>query len=171
MGVFETLVDRNTTFAGAQFDASLKMRPNLATIVIGCLDGRVDPALVLGAEQGDIMAIRNVGGRVTPRTVMELIMLRNVAQAVNSDIGHGWEIIVMQHTQCGIAQIQDRPDLLTPYFEADTESLPELAVGDPRAAVIHDVAALRAEPLLQGVRVSGLVYDVTSGLVDTVVGP
>jgi carbonic anhydrase len=41
-------------------------------------------------------------------------------------------------------------------------------VGDPWPAVAHDVAVLRAETRLAGVRVSGLVYDVTTGLADTV---
>ncbi|MFJ7212759.1 hypothetical protein [Amycolatopsis sp. NPDC098790] len=38
-------------------------------------------------------------------------------------------------------------------------------VTDPRAAVAHDVGVLRAETRLDGVTVSGLVYDVTTGLV------
>jgi carbonic anhydrase len=45
------------------------------------------------------------------------------------------------------------------------------AVSDPRAAVALDLAALRAETRVAGVRISGLVYDVASGLIDTVVTP
>lgn len=164
----KTLIDRNRTFAETRFDPDLRMRPSLSTIVICCFDPRVDPAVVLGAEQGEIGVLRNIGGRVTPRTIEELLMLQALARTTGSDIGAGWDILVLQHMQCGITLIKDRPDLLTPYFDED---LSGDAVDDPRAAVAHDVAVLRAEPRLAGVRVSGLVYDVTTGLVDTVVSP
>ena len=36
---------------------------------------RVDPTEVLATDQGEVAAIRNVGGRVTPETLMELAML------------------------------------------------------------------------------------------------
>jgi carbonic anhydrase len=171
VNVVETLANRNRTFARTRFDRGLRMRPGLSTIVIGCLDPRVDPAVVLDAEHGEIAVLRNIGGRVTRRTIEELIMLQEVARANASDIGAGWEIVVMQHTQCGIKLIKDRAELLTPYFEVAEEDLPGAAVDDPRAAVAHDVAALRAEPRLGGVRVSGLVYDLLTGRVDTVVAP
>lgn len=114
MGVVETLTDRNADFAATRFTEGLRMMPNLKTIVIGCVDPRVDPASVLGAEPGDIAAIRNVGGRVTRRTLEELVMLRQVTRAAGGDLGPGWELIVLQHTHCGITLLQDRPELLTP---------------------------------------------------------
>ncbi|HEX6454630.1 MAG TPA: carbonic anhydrase [Trebonia sp.] len=171
MGVMEDLIERNAKFAKTQFDPGLRTRPTLATIVICCVDTRVDPAAVLGAGQGEIMAIRNVGGRLTPGTLDELVMLRKVAQAAGNDIDSAWEFIVMQHTQCGITRIQDHPELLAPYFQITEDELPGVSIGDPRAAVARDTAVLLAEPRLEGVRVSGLVYDVTTGLVETVVQP
>ncbi|MFF2993410.1 carbonic anhydrase [Streptomyces sp. NPDC057950] len=171
MGVVETLADRNADFARTRFTEGLRMMPNLKAIVIGCVDPRVDPASVLGAEQGDIAAIRNVGGRVTKRTLEELVMLRRVTQAAGADLGPGWELIVLQHTHCGITLLEDQPELLTSYFATDEEGLAEQAVSDPRAAITHDVAALRAETRLEGVRVSGLLYDVATGEIETVVAP
>jgi carbonic anhydrase len=168
MGVVENLIERNANFAATRFNPELRMRPKLATIVICCADTRVDPEVVLGAEQGEIMVIRNIGGRVTPVAIDELFMLRKVAQAAGNDIGPGWELIVMQHTQCGITRIQDHPELLAPYFQIPQNDLPGVFVGDPRAAVAHDVAVLRTDPRLEGARVSGLVYDVTTGLTEAV---
>lgn len=165
MDVVQYFVDRNREFAATGFRAGLTMRASLTTIVISCFDPRVDPAVVLGVEQGEIGVLRNVGGRVTPHTIEELVMLRQIARAVGSDIGAGWEIVVLQHTQCGITLIQDETDLLGAYFQTDPACVP---VGDPRAAVLHDVAVLRAENRLAGVRVSGLVYEVTTGLVQVV---
>ena len=47
-----------------------------------------------------------------------------------------------------------------------------VSLEDPRAAVAVDVAALRAIPALPGAwLISGLVYDVATGLVEIVVPP
>ncbi|GAA1311289.1 carbonic anhydrase [Planotetraspora silvatica] len=171
MSILEALIRRNRVFAETRFDPRLRMRPSLNTTVITCLDPRVDPAVVLGAEQGEIAVLRNPGGRVTPRTIEQLLILQEVARANQPDIPSERHIVVLQHTQCGLTLIQNRADMLTSYFEVAEENLSAVAVGDPRAAVTRDVAALRAEPCLDGIQVSGLVYDVLTGLVDTVVPP
>ena len=62
--------------------------------------------------------------------------------------------------------------MLASYFGVDKEELKAKAITDPHAAVAVDVAALRANPALpDGWLVSGMVYDVTTGLVDVVVPP
>ncbi|MFC4036118.1 carbonic anhydrase [Streptomyces polygonati] len=170
MGVVETLAARNQRFVESEFDAGLRMKPKLATIVICCADTRVDPAVVLGAAQGEIMAIRNIGGRVTPRTLDELFMLRAIAQAVDDDIDSTWELVVMQHTQCGITRIESRPELLAPYFEVPEDELGRVLVNDPYGAVARDMSVLRADSRLEGAGVSGLVYDVATGRVQAVAG-
>jgi carbonic anhydrase len=146
--------------------------PRLKTIVIGCVDPRVAPNDVLSFELGDAAAIRNVGGRVTPALVQELAMLRKVTQAAGGDIGPEWEFIVLRHTDCGITRLEGSPELLAAFFDVEEDRLEAKAVNDPRAAVAVDVAALKADPSLPaGVLVSGLVYDVATGLVETVVAP
>jgi hypothetical protein len=79
--VLRTLVEGNRRFAEDGFVPGLTMGPSLNTVVICCLDARVDPAVVLGVEPGQLAVIRNVGGRVTPRTVLELGVLQEVARA------------------------------------------------------------------------------------------
>jgi carbonic anhydrase len=171
MGVTETLTGRNAGFAEHGFVSGLRMMPSLKAIVIGCVDPRVDPTDVLGTTPGEVAAIRNVGGRITPATVEELVMLRAVTQAAGGDLGPGWELVVLHHTDCGITRLQDRPEMLTGYFGVAADGLSAWEVGDPWAAVAHDVDVLRAEPRLAGVRVSGLVYDVATGVVESVVAP
>jgi carbonic anhydrase len=62
--------------------------------------------------------------------------------------------------------------MLTNYFEISKEELATKAVTDPQAAVAADVAMLRANPALPGGwLVSGLVYNVATGLIDIVVPP
>jgi carbonic anhydrase len=60
---------------------------------------------------------------------------------------------------------------LASYFGIDKTELQAKAVTDPWAAVAVDVAAFKANPLPGEWAVSGLVYDVTTGLVEAVVAP
>ncbi|MFD3454137.1 carbonic anhydrase [Streptomyces sp. NPDC058691] len=145
--------------------------PSLKTMVIGCVDPRVDPNAVLGIAPGEVGTLRNVGGRVTPGLLREMVMLREVVRAGGGDLGPGWEIVVLHHTDCGITRLEGRPELLSGFFEVDRDRPAGQAVGDPRAAVAHDVAVLRADTRLPGLRASGLVYDVATGLVESVVAP
>jgi carbonic anhydrase len=62
MDVVETLTGRNTDFAANRFSPGLRLMPSLKTIVIGCVDPRVDPNAVLGVAPGEVGTIRNVGG-------------------------------------------------------------------------------------------------------------
>jgi carbonic anhydrase len=62
--------------------------------------------------------------------------------------------------------------MLTNYFQIQEGELKTKVVTDPRAAVVVDVALLRAIPALPGEwLVSGLIYDVATGFVEVVVPP
>jgi carbonic anhydrase len=99
-------------------------------------------------------------------------MLATVTQVAGGVLGPGWNLVVLQHTDCGITRLVDAPDQLAAFFEIADDELEAKAVGDARAAVAVDVAALKADPTLPGAfLVSGLVYDVETGLVETVVEP
>jgi carbonic anhydrase len=173
MDTIETLGKRNTRFAAHRFTGGLAMMPNLKTMVIGCADPRVDPAAVLGLELGDAAVIRNIGGRITPATLQTMAMLRLVAAAVlGGPPGPGWNLIVLHHTDCGINHLTGYPDLLAEHFGVDKAELDSKHVTDPWASVTSDVAALKANPFLPAeLIVSGLVYDVETGLIEQVVGP
>jgi carbonic anhydrase len=62
--------------------------------------------------------------------------------------------------------------MLTHFLQIPEGELKAKAVTDPRAAVAVDVALLRTVPTLPGKWIiSGLVYDVATGLVEVVVPP
>jgi len=64
------------------------------------------------------------------------------------------------------------PSLLTHYFQIQEGELKTKPISDPRMALAVDVAALRAIPALPSEwLISGLVYDVATGLVEIVVPP
>jgi len=180
MNNLDHLLQRNKEFAVQQSAAGTLMpslpraMPNLKAIIIGCADMRADPAHVLGIKPGEAVVLRDIGGRVTPALLQELGLLGRIGELTGEIPGGGGEfhLIVLQHTDCGIARLAREPAKLAHYFQIQEGELKAKAVGDPRAAVAVDVAALRAVPALPGAwLISGLVYDVATGLVDVVIPP
>ncbi|WP_397453767.1 carbonic anhydrase [Pseudomonas sp. NA-150] len=173
MNVLDTLLARNEAFATTGFSADLKIVPSLKTMIIGCVDTRVDPADILGVKAGEAVVIRNVGGRIEPATLHNIAILSAVTTASGGKMGQGWNLIVLHHTDCGIKPcLGHAPELLATYFDVPVADLDKLAINDPYASVAVDVAALKANPNLSGdFMVSGLVYDVKTGRVETVVPP
>jgi carbonic anhydrase len=176
----DRMLERNREFAAQQSAAGTLMPslslalPNVKAIIIACADPRAEPAYVLGLKPGDAVVIRNIGGRVTPGLLEQLALLGRIGELAGENPGGGGEfhIIVMQHTDCGMGRLAGDPALLTRYFQIPEAELKAKTVRDPRAAVAGDVAALRAIPALPGGwLVSGLVYDVATGLVEVVVPP
>lgn len=173
MDTIETLRSRNEHFAKHRAAQGMAMMPRLRCMIVGCADPRVDPADVLGLELGDAAVIRNVGGRITPATLQTMAMLRLVASADPAGPpGAGWHLIVLHHTDCGIKRLAGYPDLLAEHFGIDKAELDSKHITEPSASVATDVAALKANPFLPAeFLVSGLLYDVDTGLIEQIVGP
>jgi carbonic anhydrase len=117
------------------------------------------------------MVVRNVGGRVTPEVINDVAFIGQLAENVLPD-GPLFEVAVIHHTQCGTGALAD-DTFRHRYAErigAEESTLREHAVIDPAATVAHDVERLRSAPQISTrVTVSGHVYDVVTGLVQTVV--
>jgi carbonic anhydrase len=172
MNLIETLTERNTAFASSRFSAGLKMMPSLKTTIIGCVDPRVDPAALFGLNPGEAAVIRNVGGRIYPSTLQTMAMLRVVSRSNGAEMGEGWNLIVLHHTDCGINCLAHSPEMLAKHFGVEPDAVAGLAITDPYQSVAHDVAALRANPQLPaGVTITGMVYDVSNGRVAIVAPP
>jgi carbonic anhydrase len=161
---------RNRAFAAAGGHEGAVVLPNLQLFVITCLDPRTDPAHFLGLELSDALVVRNVGGRVTPEVINDIAFIGQIAEAVMPD-GPLFEVAVIHHTQCGSGALAD--DTFRHNYAqrigAEESGLREQAVLDPAATVTADVGRLRsAHSIPSRVSVSGHVYDVTTGLVETV---
>ena len=137
----------------------------MRTVIVGCVDGRVDPAEVLELEQGEAVVIRNVGGRVNAALYETLEILQVVASAAGKPLGEGWNLIVLHHTNCGIVPcFKHAPDLLAKNLSVSTSDLDHMAIADPYEAVRLDAAMLvSSDRLPAGLIVSGMVYDVATG--------
>jgi carbonic anhydrase len=180
MNHLDNMLERNKQFAAQNSAASTLMPslpsalPNVKAIIIGCADMRVDPAHVLAVKPGEAVVMRNIGGRVTPGLLEQLGLLGRIGEMSGKIPGGGGEfhLIVLHHTDCGITRLAGEPALLTSYFQISEADLKTKAVMDPHAAVAADVSALRAIPALPAQwLISGLVYDVATGLIETVVPP
>ena len=116
MGDIERLVDGFQRFQHQYYEATPSLYRNLrdgqhpSTLLVGCCDSRVDPAMLLGCDPGDIFTVRNVANLVPPADrdqghhgVLAAIQFAVEQLAVS-------RIIVLGHAQCGgIRALMDRP--------------------------------------------------------------
>jgi carbonic anhydrase len=172
MTALATLTDRNRGYAAAHLGKRPALEPSLRTVILCCVDHRTDPAHVLGLMPNEAIVIRNPGGRVTPDFLRSLAVL--VAVAMTENLSAGYELILMQHTDCGLSHLspETNADLLASFFGVTPDEVANKQLGDPREAVRSDVSLLRSNPLVpRTLVVSGLVYDVNTGRVETIVPP
>lgn len=160
------LLAANAHYVEEDFPGPLPMNPARRMIVLACVDPRVDPALVLGLRQGEAAVVRNIGGRVTPDLLRSMQLLQTIARpsvGESAPVG-SWTFVVLQHTDCGITRLADRPDLLGPYLGLPEEQILPADVTNPHHAVTTDVARLSATLGAQ-FTVVGLVHDLQTGAV------
>jgi carbonic anhydrase len=163
-------LERNRVFAAEGGQQGAVVFPRLRLLVITCLDPRVDPAHFLGLSLGDALVVRNVGGRVTPEVINDVAFIGQMAEAALPD-GPLFEVAVIHHTQCASGALADGTfrRRYAARIAVPESPLREHAVLDPAATVARDVERLRlARAISERVALSGHIYDVVTGLVETV---
>ena len=146
----------NRSYAASRPPVVPDARPSRRRAVVTCMDARIDVFAVLGLALGEAHVIRNAGGRVSDDVLRSLALSTHVL-GVDA-------VIVMQHTECGLAGKTDAE--LRELTGADLGFLP---IEDHSAALTRDVALLAETPYLSPVRVvAGLVYDVRTGAAEEV---
>ncbi len=125
--------------------------------VVTCMDARIDVFAVLGLHLGEAHVIRNAGGRITDDVLRSL--------ALSSHVLGVDTVVVMQHTNCGLAGVTDEE--LRTLTGADLGFFP---IDDHAAALREDIALLAQMPYLGPLElIAGFIYDVESGEVEDVV--
>ncbi len=168
-----TLLERNRSFAEQFEDGDLNIRPRMSTILLTCVDARVDPAHLFGLGLGDAVVIRNAGGRITPPVLRDLAIL-GVLGANMPGGAMQPELVVIHHTDCGMARLASPPvqQQVAKRLSLSDAEVAAMAVTDPTRSVQADIDLLRQEPgTPDQLVVSGLVYDVSSGAISQVVAP
>jgi carbonic anhydrase len=171
MSDLQTLLDRNRQLSGSFDQGDLPILPRLSTLILTCLDARVDPAHFFGLELGEAFVMRSIGGRVTDPIIEQIAILNALAGLAG---GGALELMVIHHTDCGTIRFAD-PQVRERLGEASGSGeavIEGLAATDPETSAVEDVERLRAAPNLPDeLVVSAYVYDVTDGQVREVVAP
>jgi carbonic anhydrase len=172
MAHIDPLIDRNTDFAATAAHAGAGILARHPVYVITCLDPRTDPSAYLQLKLGDAMVIRNAGGRVSPDVLKDLALIGYLAEVVFKIEGSLFEVAVIHHNQCGTHFLAD-PEFRRGFaarIRADEAALAAGASADPEQTVRADVELLRRSTILPDrITVSGHVYDVTTGLITTII--
>ena len=157
MSVTESLLKNNDRYAASFDKGDLPLPPGRRTAVLACMDARLDPARVLGLEEGDAHVIRNAGGVVSDDAIRSLTISQRLLGTE--------EIILIHHTDCGMLTFSD--DELKSEIEADTGIRPPFVLesfGDPDEDVRHSIRRIKASPFVPRTKkVRGFVYEVESG--------
>jgi carbonic anhydrase len=156
---FADIIDANRRYASDFALGDLSAPPRRHLAVVTCMDARIDPLAILGLEAGDAHVMRNAGARVTDD------VLRSLVKSINQ-LGVT-RVAVMHHTDCGAAKIV-LSDLRAKVTEATGNDPAEVdfhLIDDQDEALKDDVEALRRYPYFPaGTEVTGLLYDVTTGV-------
>jgi len=174
MSDLDTLYQRNQEFARTFEQGDLPILPRYPTIVLTCLDARVDPAHFFGLELGDTLVLRNAGGRVTEDVEQNLALLSGLAGLMAGDRAPGLSLAIVHHTDCGLERIAapGPRQALSKSTGLEPEVLEALAIADHETSFKADIERLRASDLVPpGLEVSAHLYDVTNGKMTQVISP
>jgi carbonic anhydrase len=152
----EKLLARNEQYAQT-FVPKESGEPVKKVAILACMDARLDPAKALGLEEGDAHVIRNAGGVVTHDALRSL--------AISQHLLGTEEIILIQHTDCGMQKFRD--DELAQRLEEHAGEPPPFsahAFEDLEQNLRESLQTLKESPfLLKTDAVRGFVFDVRTG--------
>jgi carbonic anhydrase len=157
MTEIDTLLANNESYASSFDKGDLPGPPGGRVAVLACMDARLDPARVLGLEEGDAHVIRNAGGVVTDDALRSL--------AISQHLLGTEEIMLIHHTQCGMLTFTDEE--FADRMESETGSRPRWrphAFSDLEQNVRDSIARIREDPFVPRTdHVRGFVYEVETG--------
>ncbi|KAI1396608.1 carbonic anhydrase [Hypoxylon fuscum] len=143
----------------------VSVRPHV--IIYCCLDGRVDPAALLGLTPSDAFVLRNIGCGVS-RNINDMLFLDSVLDLR--------EVLILSHTDCGVTHVTDdaiRKTIKSRITGQDKE-IDGLHFGtfkDNFERVRSDVKFFKTHPLVRqelAENIFGAVYDIKTGKVTRV---
>ena len=100
---FSTYIERNARFAATDAKdhvPEIPFIPSKQLYLITCIDPRVEPAAIVGSQLGEAIVARNIGGRVTPALIKDLLWILHLHENLTPD-ADWFEIAVIHHTDCG----------------------------------------------------------------------
>src|ERR671926_935310 len=157
MSVTDELLKNNAAYAESFEKGDLPLPPAKGIAIVACMDARVDPAGILGLQEGDAHVIRNAGGVITDDEIRSL--------AISQRLLGTEEIMLIHHTDCGMLTFGD--DEFRRQVQDDTGIKPEWsaeAFADLEEDVRQSIARIKASPFIPNKEhVRGFVYEVRTG--------
>ena len=157
MAVRDEVLEANRSYAQSFDKGDLPTPPGRRFALVTCMDARLDPAKILGLEEGDAHVIRNAGGVATEDAIRSLTISQRLLGTE--------EIVLLHHTDCGMVTFSD--DGFRRDIEEETGIRPSWsaeAFTDPAADVRQSVNRIKASPFIPRTdRVRGFVFDVATG--------
>ena len=160
---FDDIFAANQAFANSFEHSHLTGTATRGLAIVTCMDSRISPLAAVGMQAGDAKILRNAGARVTD-DVLRTLVLATYLLGVK-------RVLVMPHTDCRMANNNEAEihAMIDKQHGVDTRSIEFRTVDDQQSALISDVTRIRTFPLLpKGLVVVGAIYDVATGLLNTV---
>lgn len=157
MTVVQEFLQANEAYAAHFQKGALPLPPARKVAVLACMDARLDPARILGLEEGDAHVIRNAGGRAADA-------LRSLV--ISEQLLGTETIVIIHHTDCGMLTFTNEQihEKIKHDLHADADHIAFLPFKDIAQSVRDDIAFLRDSPLIpEKIAIAGFIYDVTSG--------
>ena len=157
MSATNALIENSARYAAAFAKGDLASAPARKVAVLACMDARLDPARLLGLEEGDAHVIRNAGGVASDDAIRSLSISQHLLGTE--------EVIVVQHTDCGMLAFTDEE--FVDRLERETGQEPDWPVHtfeDLDENVRDSLRRIRTSPFVPRTdSVRGFVYEVESG--------
>ena len=157
MSATDQLLQNAESYAERFDKGDLPGTPSRRVAVLACMDARLVPTRILGLEEGEAHVIRNAGGVASDDAIRSL--------AISQHLMGTEEVVVIQHTDCGMLTITDDGFKRKLAQEAGEEPpWPVHALADLEEDVRASVRRIEQSPFVPnkgGVR--GFVYDVETG--------
>jgi carbonic anhydrase len=137
--------------------ADLPAPPAKRVAVLACMDARLAPMRMLGLDEGDAHVIRNAGGVVSDDAIRSL--------AISQNLMGTREIVVIQHTGCGMLMPTD--DHMRRRLKdaiGEEPSWPLHTFADLEHSVRESVDRIRRDRFIPNKgSIRGFVYEVETG--------
>jgi len=156
MSSTEDLISNNSNYVSNFDKGGLPASPAKKVAILACMDARLDPAKVLGLEEGDAHVIRNAGGVASEDALRSLVISQRL---LGTD-----EIILIHHTGCGMESFND--DEVKEQILVETGLRPSFALEafpDAEDDVRQTAARIKTSPFIAHKNVRGFVYEVETG--------
>src|ERR1700757_1504268 len=114
----DTFVANAERYAASFDKGDLPLPPAAHTLVVACMDARLNPYGILGLSEGDSHVVRNAGGVVTDDVIRSITISQRLLGTT--------EIELIHHTDCGMLTLTD--DAVNAKITAETEIRPPFAL-------------------------------------------